>query len=140
MERHPIQNFQGGYIYPRDSSYVQTEFSWSDYIEEYNEKEEYIEREYDLGYGMKHYYWKLAQYKDGKKYAVACRKYTFREVQSIWNNCQCNRCSRSILGLLSGLLFGINECPCCIGCLKEGFESEYDINEHNMKKTIASIQ
>jgi hypothetical protein len=141
MERKPRQKFKGGYIIPSDSSDVENEFRWSDHIEEYSERKEYIERTYNFGNGTKRYYWILVNYKDdGRQYAIACRKYTFEEVENISNNCQCNSCTASFVRSLFNYVIGYNSCPCCKGCLKEGFESEYDINEHIMKKTLAFIQ
>ncbi len=135
-----IENsFKAGYIIPRYSSVVFDEFKWSDHIEEVEEGKEYIEKGYDFGNGERVYYWMNAYYQyDNKEFAIACRKYKYEDVVRIATHCQCNSCSYSTLGFFAKILRGPG-CPCCYGCLKEGFEMEYDINEHVMKKTYAHL-
>jgi hypothetical protein len=127
-------DFKNRIIFNGDGSNISYDLMYADHYEELDESKSYVSGTYDFGKGEKEYYWDIVSYVHFgkvKQFAIAKQLYSFLDVQKIKHLCQCNYCNRSIVSKLHGLY-----CICCKGCLKMGFESEYDIPEHVMKRTL----
>jgi hypothetical protein len=126
-------DFKNRIIFNGDGSNVSNDFMYVDHYEELDESKSYVSGTYDFGKGEKEYYWDIVSYVHFgtvKQFAIVKKLYSFLDVQKIKHICQCNVCNASLSAKLNGLY-----CKCCKGCLKMGFECEYDIPEHVMKRT-----
>lgn len=127
-------DFKNRIIFNGNGSNIINDFIYADHYEELDESKSYVSGTYDFGQGEKEYYWDIVsyiQFGSIKQFAIAKQLYSFTDVEKIKHLCQCNYCNRSVVAKLNGLY-----CKCCKGCLKMEFESEYDIPEHVMKRTM----